>query len=130
LVLGYSGSDFFDVDVAVAGLTSEALRELHVVSVAAPADLRQAASFKLYRELGLYDEVAAMMDRDALRRVPAVDRWRATSELLWEQGRWDTQIPRYLALRNTLRHWYLQAVPELLSLAAGRLEHQDGKTTP
>jgi hypothetical protein len=170
-VFGYSGSDFFDVDTAVAALPAGALDLVHVVWVAhsihawhgidpsgpaapplaahlrragARVDLvcgptgeliseiarrwglptvgepvartlriplvtadeehRRAATFRLYRELGLLDELAALLRPGAPRGADPAQIWKARSELLWEQGRW-----------NTLRRMWLRAtIPEAI----------------
>lgn len=164
-VLGYSGSDFFDVDTTVASLEPGALarllviwishsdhswhlidpaartepplaglfrragahvdtwcgatgefiqnlsrawafgdigppqeRQPHPPDVTAPGDAqRQAATFMLYRELGLHDEIGPLLDAGTLTGVDPAAIWWARSELLWEQGRWGT-------LRRLWRH--------------------------
>ncbi len=174
MIVGYSGSDFFDVDTAAAALPQGALRQVRVVwvshsshswhrldpsSAAAPpllTHLRQAgasvdlacgpsaeligelarrwgfarvgdpgsrtlrtpsitttsaqrglATFRLYRELGLLSEITALLRPGALRGADPAQLWHARSELLWEQGRW-----------NTLRRmWQLPAVKETVPAA-------------
>ena len=54
------------------------------------SELRQAATFALYCELGLHREVAKVLDADPPLQVSERERWQARSELLWEQGRWGT----------------------------------------
>ena len=59
-------------------------------TLSADPDRRLVATFRLYRELGLHDEVAHMLD---VGPPPGIDRqaaWLARSEVLWEQGRWGT----------------------------------------
>ncbi len=155
-IFGYSGSDFFDIDEAIAALPAGALADVQVVWVlheprgswrrvdpanagvplavhlaragarvqlacgptgdviervarswrfalpgkAVPRTPRhpvltnddtkqQAATFLLYRELGLQVEVAAMLRAG---EPPGTDRaaiWLARSEVLWEQGKWN-----------------------------------------
>jgi hypothetical protein len=165
LVLGYSGSDFFDVDTTVASLQPGTLKQLRVVWIShshhpwhlidasarsepplaghlrtagahvgtwcgptgefvralgrawAFGDIgppepriphppafavpdehrRQAATFLLYRELGLHDEISQLLDSGTLTGVDPEALWWARSELLWEQGRWGT-------LRRMWRH--------------------------
>lgn len=156
LVVGYSGSDFFDVDVAVAGLEPGALADRLIVwlnhgphsphevdavrgggvppviaglaragaevrILCAPTSAvletlstgwfarplggevvravtnpvvgdigvrRPAAAFGLSRELGLVDEVKRSLERPPAE-VSAGELWMATSDFLWEQGKWN-----------------------------------------
>lgn len=50
---------------------------------------RRAATFALYRELGMIGEVERMLDEGDLT-VDPTDLLEARSEVLWEQGRWNT----------------------------------------
>ncbi|MFL6112244.1 MAG: hypothetical protein ACJ786_12950 [Catenulispora sp.] len=164
VIVGYSGSDFFDVDVAFAALAAGSLSRVRAVWVAhsdhpwhrwdrprhgepplagllraagcavefacgptadllialgrrwgfrdhqapppdhrpapptpptIPRPARQAATFELYRQLGLHAEVSRMLRSVDLAGTPAIDVWRARSELLWEQGRWSTLRRRW-----------------------------------
>jgi hypothetical protein len=157
LVVGYSGSDFFDVDQVIAALAPDAMAKVRVVwichsdhnwhlidpaavgvpplarllrqagariemacgptgeladelarqwgmadtwpaaarnlrtpLVSGDEESRQKATFHLFRELGLIGEVAALLRSGSLVKVAPAQLWQARSEVLWEQGRWNT----------------------------------------
>jgi hypothetical protein len=68
---------------------------------------RGAATFMLYRELGLHGEIGDMLRSGPPAGVDPREVWLARSELLWEQGRYGT-------LR---RAWLRGAVPPELPAA-------------
>ena len=65
-------------------------RTAWVPVLSADPDRQRAATFMLYRELGLHGEIAIMLRAGLPSSVDPQTVWLARSELLWEQGRWGT----------------------------------------
>ncbi len=74
----------------IADTWPAAARKPRPPHVAGDEEARQEATFQLFRVLGLIGEVAALLRCGSLGKVAPAQLWQARSEVLWEQGRWNT----------------------------------------